>query len=428
MFQGGILQNKLVELQGKIETIKEVERARGENFNLFSILGVERLEVQTHSAFIFELLDPSGSHDQGDVYLRLFIKNVLNEKKFEYENVIVKREDNYPGEGRIDFTIENHHMFIAIEMKIDAIDQKNQIGRYIKIAERKNRNSKVYYLTLDGRDSNEDSKNVDKKGSDSKKKYKNLSFSSDILRWIELCIGKSAKLPVLRETLVQYEKLIKKLTNKTSEEISMEVVSIIDNPKIAEAATVMSRNIGLAWAIREAKFWIDLITKTENHFKKSDWELILDEEYFNIFYDENDQIKNIETIASGIEEYRKNKNNDIEIQFCKEIENCELTLRLYQYNSQDDLMFQLDRFKCISDKKFEELTKELGLNSKNKTDRYGTSGLGINFYGYRWNAGEPTYDLFDDERLDEMVEKTKRNIVEKLNVIDKYLKKAKGMS
>ena len=36
--------------------------ANGENFNIFSILKMRRKEVETHSRFIYELLNPNGSH------------------------------------------------------------------------------------------------------------------------------------------------------------------------------------------------------------------------------------------------------------------------------------------------------------------------------------------------------------------------------
>ena len=50
--------------------------ATGENFNLFAILGRETDEVRTHSAILAELLDPSGSHGQGAVFLRQFVDRV----------------------------------------------------------------------------------------------------------------------------------------------------------------------------------------------------------------------------------------------------------------------------------------------------------------------------------------------------------------
>lgn len=60
----------------------EKER-RGDFFNIFSILKVERNEVYTHSAMLCELLNPKGSHGMSDKFLlkkSTFVqfKNTLN--------------------------------------------------------------------------------------------------------------------------------------------------------------------------------------------------------------------------------------------------------------------------------------------------------------------------------------------------------------
>ena len=49
-------------------------------FNIFSILNVDRDEVHTHSAMLSELLNPKGSHGQGDAFLKLFLKDVVHKE------------------------------------------------------------------------------------------------------------------------------------------------------------------------------------------------------------------------------------------------------------------------------------------------------------------------------------------------------------
>lgn len=51
---------------------EEIERIAGERFNVFTILRKSKDEI-AHSNFITNLLNPKGSHGQGDVYLSLFI-------------------------------------------------------------------------------------------------------------------------------------------------------------------------------------------------------------------------------------------------------------------------------------------------------------------------------------------------------------------
>ena len=54
----------------------ELQALKGETFNVFSILGMESRENETHSAFLSELLNPNGSHLMGDVFLRVFLSEV----------------------------------------------------------------------------------------------------------------------------------------------------------------------------------------------------------------------------------------------------------------------------------------------------------------------------------------------------------------
>lgn len=54
------------ELEERRKQDRERDKAEAPRFNLFRLLGVEPDEVRTHSAFIADLLDPEGSHGQGD--------------------------------------------------------------------------------------------------------------------------------------------------------------------------------------------------------------------------------------------------------------------------------------------------------------------------------------------------------------------------
>ena len=209
------LEKALIKLYGKIEIIEELQKHRGDKFNIFSILRMERLEVNTHSAFLYELINPNGTHYQGDKYLRIFIAKVLEIEDFDFENVKVGRETFTNTSRRIDFTIENKDYYIAIEMKIDATDQDNQLIDYFEYTKKQNKKFiKVYYLTLDGRDASERSL----KGN--KMDYKKISFQFHILNFIEKSIEKSANLAIIRESLIQYKNLILKITNQPTNEIT----------------------------------------------------------------------------------------------------------------------------------------------------------------------------------------------------------------
>lgn len=63
-----------------IEIIKwkyeKVLQQAQQDFNIFSILRSESDEVYLHSQFLAELLNPKGSHNQGDILLGLFLQQV----------------------------------------------------------------------------------------------------------------------------------------------------------------------------------------------------------------------------------------------------------------------------------------------------------------------------------------------------------------
>lgn len=56
------------ELSVLIELNMKFDNQQGENFNLISLLGMERDEVRTHSRIVGDLLNPKGSHGQGGVF------------------------------------------------------------------------------------------------------------------------------------------------------------------------------------------------------------------------------------------------------------------------------------------------------------------------------------------------------------------------
>ena len=255
----------------------EIAKITGENFNIFSVMNMEHDEVYTHSAIIGELLNPNGSHGQGALFLDLFVSHLrenfnneehkieldyfgklINDKICERTISIGNNWDTVTG-GRIDLIVEDSKQILIIENKIYAVDQPYQLIRYKNYADtKKSKNSFLFYLTLDGKDLNEHEEpyyiqdNIKIIGAnfkfDKKSEYENykiesngvsnihhclyypISFKKDIKNWIENCLEKTHSLPIIRETLVQYLNLIKKLTNQTTNNIkTMEILEILKN-------------------------------------------------------------------------------------------------------------------------------------------------------------------------------------------------------
>ena len=216
---------------------KEKEILKGEKFNVFSILKMERKENATHSAFLKELLSPEGSHLKGDIFLKLFLK-VIEDKTLDVESCKVKVE-HFIGKldveaktgGRIDIFIwDKNGKSISMENKIDAKDQDAQIERYYNY---KTSTNKVYYLTLKGNDTSEKSRGNLVAGKD----YFTLSYKEDITEWLQLCLKESAENPILRESIKQYILLLNKITYSMNNDEIYKL--IIDNN---EEASIIANN------------------------------------------------------------------------------------------------------------------------------------------------------------------------------------------
>ena len=77
------MENKLQKLLNDVNAIlqqerikKEESRKRGEQFNIFEVLGLQTSEVRLHSAFLAELLDPNGDHGLNNKYLKVFVEDI----------------------------------------------------------------------------------------------------------------------------------------------------------------------------------------------------------------------------------------------------------------------------------------------------------------------------------------------------------------
>ena len=200
-----------------IEKHEEIARLKGENFNVFRLLGIEYKEDELHSRFIAELLDPKGSHDQQTTFLKMFLEKVVdslppdsfpNGCKLRPDESKAKVDREYPiggvridGKeskgGRIDIFITDGTQHISIENKIYAGEGEHQVTRYCNYQTDKNL---VLFLTFRG----------DKASTE--KKYHPISYQEHILPWLESCQKHCADLPILRETIKQYIIAIKGLT------------------------------------------------------------------------------------------------------------------------------------------------------------------------------------------------------------------------
>lgn len=203
------IENLLSQVNTISESYKRVSEATGDNFNIFSVLGIENYEESTHSLFLSEMLNPKGTHGFKDDFLKLFIQEIELKKEFKTENAKIYVEyfignvDNVAKTGgRIDVLIEDEDKNrIIIENKIYAGEQPSQLERYYNF----DKKASILFLTLFGEDS------INHNEFD---KYDSISYENFIITWLEKCQQKAVENPVVRETIKQYKNLVKKLTNQ----------------------------------------------------------------------------------------------------------------------------------------------------------------------------------------------------------------------
>ena len=249
------LFNQILSINTRFQKINELT---GENFNVFRIIKLESAEVRMHSAFIAELLNPSGSHGQKDIFLKLFIKmfcfknndiDTTSCKVYVEKYIGAINQDKTQG-GQIDiFITDKYDNHIIIENKIYATDQVNQLLRYNKHSP----NADLIYLSLDGKEPEEYSTN----GLKSEEHYRCRSYSTHISEWLEECRKEVTILPIIRESITQYLNLIKYLTNQTlNDTMKEEVATLLSNN--LEASFIISDSLDDALKIALDKFYNQL--------------------------------------------------------------------------------------------------------------------------------------------------------------------------
>ena len=238
---------------------KEEARKRGERYNIFSVLGIETSEVQTHSAFLASLLNPDGNHGVGNAFLDAFVREMnIGDLQLDTTNSQV-RVEYVTGDGRIDILIyDNNKKAIIIENKIYAGDQYEQLKRYDDYAKQQfTKGYRLLYLTLDGHKPSEDSTkdlednqylrlayNNNMNVCDEEYSNSDNVISQDILHWLEECVKIAYNKPLVRETIIQYQSLIKTLTGMNSEnETKQEIIKLFATKENYETAALIADNI-----------------------------------------------------------------------------------------------------------------------------------------------------------------------------------------
>jgi hypothetical protein len=250
---------------------------KDDKFNIFEILRKGDEEVALHSRFIAELLNTLGTHNQGNTFLNLFLKNIIDKDgdcnydgaKVEIEEDIGQISENGTKGGRIDILItKENRKPIVIENKIYADDQKNQLLRYYNhIKDKYDGEGIIIYLTLDGKEPTDKSLGgetlteleFETTSKEIRNKLKLFSYREHIHNWLTECIEKTSKIPGLRECLIHYQKLINNLTGDTTTmDERKELISLLgENKNILDAKKIVENWNHVKWHT-EWDYWNDL--------------------------------------------------------------------------------------------------------------------------------------------------------------------------
>lgn len=234
----------------KILNIKQeaIEKATGGNFNIFEITNMTHKEVHICQV-IKELIDPKGSHCQGNIFLKLFVKHVLKLKhEFSdeiYSKTVVTAEHIIDENRRIDIYIKAGDKFaIPIEAKIWAGDQYEQCHDYYEYAKEAGTEKVIlYYLTCDGHmPSEESTKGMTPSEIDS---IQLITFRDEIIIWLEECLKLPSiiRMPSIREIMMQLIDALKRLTGQASDEVEMEIRKMINSKDMFKSADQLTNVI-----------------------------------------------------------------------------------------------------------------------------------------------------------------------------------------
>jgi hypothetical protein len=189
---------------GCVSAIQDtVPQEKRYDFNIFSILRRDSDEVNLHSRFIYDLVNPRGLHRQGDVFLRLLLEQ-LDILDFDSTQAYARREYN-----NIDIFVANDDIAIIIENKIHAGDQEQQLQRYYQSVNGRFKEVYVIYLTLYG-----DPPSSQSMGTLNPEEIITASYRDDIHTWLEHC-AQNVVDPIVKEPIRQYKWLIEDLTGQS---------------------------------------------------------------------------------------------------------------------------------------------------------------------------------------------------------------------
>lgn len=214
--------------------IKQAESQ--ERFNIFTTLLSVDDEVYLHSRFISSLLDPKGTHNLGQLPLKLFLDAIHSNLIFSESVEVVPNNESKCEYKEIDILIRDYNSksAIIIENKIGARDSnhedRGQLEGYYQIILSDGfhpDNIEVYYLTTDRHEPSQESVCTNGNTPELAEKVRCIDYSREISFWLTSLTKEAYYKPYLRETISQYLNLIKEMTEDINIEERKELAAMV---------------------------------------------------------------------------------------------------------------------------------------------------------------------------------------------------------
>lgn len=225
-----------------------VNYSHAREFNIFTLLRELHDEVNLHSAFLADLLNPDGTHNCKTTFLELFLEQVgvpvrpssVHTVRHEFHNM--------------DIFLVTDSGCIIIENKIYAGDQPHQLQRYYNYAKSQGYSSiYVVYLTLYG-----DSPPKQSQGNINPEFLYPISYADDVATWIGSCTHQIHEHAHIREILIQYQQVLTQLTGQYYGEHLMDILTQLSDLQTFEAAIAIQQALVQKKIDTQYMFWQEL--------------------------------------------------------------------------------------------------------------------------------------------------------------------------
>lgn len=168
---------------------RRIDKRSATGFNVFRLIGPDENKL---SDILADLLDPGGTHGQGDLFLRLLFERVgLGSGAKLTKNATVQREAPTHGilkyRRRMDVFVDAGALLV-IENKQDASEQLDQVKDYLAHVDTclRGRKSRLIYLTRNGERPRSLSQDAIERERASERLHL-WSYQGDLRDWLEEC-------------------------------------------------------------------------------------------------------------------------------------------------------------------------------------------------------------------------------------------------